>query len=102
MYRNRLLIKPATNNTGSSLRLFNDVPLRHVFWDPFVNRTFVKVSGSEAGCLAFPESYTQQFVPFDSAEEVYIIGPKPKSQIVLMTQRQKSLIKSYKHRRNCK
>ena len=99
IHRNRLIVRPVTNKSSSSLKTFGDVSLNHVFWDPFVNRTFVKVSSHEAGCLVYPEKYTQQFVPFDPEEKVYIIGPKPKSQIVLMTLRQAALIKSYKQRR---
>lgn len=98
-HRNRLLVTPPTNKVSSSLRTFNEIPLRSVFWDPFIQRTFVKVSNVDAGCLVFPESYTKQFVPFDPTEEVYLIGPKPKSQIALMTYRQRNLIKLYKQQK---
>lgn len=99
MFRNALLTKSPANKPSEKLQQFQDVPVRHLFWDPFANRTFVKVSSQTAGSLSYPEGYNERFVPFDPQEEVYVIGTKPTSRIALYKQRSAFLIKTFNQRK---
>ena len=53
---------------------FSEIPVNMPFWDPFVQRAFIKISPVEAKCMTFPVDWTTPSNEFDQDEEVEILG----------------------------